>query len=756
MSSRLQTLRPDNDDLVDAGFLVVLGGLALSSFHASFGGVLFMVPAMFALLVGMAVAHAARRLRLDPLLTTAIVFVAYVLLVGTVALRDQATAGFLPSLDTMRGAVESIVTGWKRLLTTAPPVGNRAGLFIVPAICGVVAGAVGLSAARRSTSAWLALLPVYATLALGLLCGPKRPVSVLLHGVVLTVVVIVWMAVRRQRLRPVLHHAARQRRMLSAAGMLLVVGLASLTVGPHLPMVQASDRVVWRNELNPPFDPSQYPSPLNGYRRYLKQLKEKTLFTISGLPAGVPVRLATMDVYDGLVWRVAGATHGTSGLFERVGDDVGSDFPGQRATIHITIGEGFPADSVWVPTVGEVRSITFGGPRAQQLTDDYRYNHTTDTGVVPLGFRPGDEYTMVVTLPTLAAVLADQPDPEVIPQLAADVLTIPSVTSFGADIADVSQETNQIRKAELLASYLSNGFYNDPAKTGSSLPSGHGQARLENFVKGKVLVGDAEQYAATAGVIAAIYKIPARVVMGFQFPAGTGDGPVNVLGSEAEAWMEVPVKGLGWVGLNTTPPRTREQQQVEQQQSKVPDRQTQVPPPPAIIVADAPVDPASSSGGKRERTKEQRDALSPDAGGVPVALVAAGIAAVPLVLAGGASGTIFGLKRRRQRRRRLTGSPNQRIANGWSELVDNFRDMGRPVPRVATRGEVAAFSGAAVIGLAMRADAAVFGPGEPSDDAVDAYWADVQRAMNDARASMKWTDRWKSRLSLTSLTMKER
>ena len=746
-------LQPDADEWIDAGFVMLLGAISLYAFEASFGGSQFLVVGLVGVVVGLVVAHVAQRLMLDPLLTACAALVAYALIVGTFAMPEQSLASFLPSVETVRASLTSMVTGWKRLLTTSPPLGSRSGLLIVPGLCGTIAGVVSFSFARRTKSAWLGLVPMAMVLVLGLLCGVDRPVSVVLHGGLLAAVSISWMAVRRHRSRPALHHISQLNRVAAGAAMLAFAAGVGLGVGPNLPYVDASDRVVWRDDLRPPFDPSLYPSPLNGYRRYLTEWKDSELFTITGLPEGVPIRLAAMDVYDGLVWRVSGATAGTSGLFERVGDVVADDFGGKRQTITVRIGKDFPTNSVWVPAVGEVRTIRFGGPRQSELTEAYRYNRYNDVAATPIGFREGDEYTMEVVLPALESVLSTTTNLSLVPQLPPDVLQVPAVTYFGARIPAVATEGNQVTRALNLGRYMSgNGYYNDPHKTGSTLASGHGFARLENFVKGEALVGDAEQFAAASGVIATDYLIPVRVVMGFEIPPAVWvDGPILVSGDNAEAWIEIPVEGIGWVAINTTPDREQERELVVEEQSKVPERETQVPPPPAIIVPDAPVDPAAGEVGKSERSKAQRDALADGGGGLSSLLVGALIGTAPAAVLATLGVGILGLKNRRRTLRRSSGLPNQRIANGWRELVDGYRDMGKAMPTIVTRREAALFVGPGVSHLAGWADAVVFGPGEPDDDEVSAYWAEVGDDLESSLAVMSAVDRWKAKLSLTSL-----
>jgi hypothetical protein len=55
----------------------------------------------------------------------------------------------------------------------------------------------------------------------------------------------------------------------------------------------------------PPFDITDYPSPLQSFRGYVRDDADKTLFTVTGLPKDGRVRLATMDAYDGIVYNVS-------------------------------------------------------------------------------------------------------------------------------------------------------------------------------------------------------------------------------------------------------------------------------------------------------------------------------------------------------------------------------------------------------------------------------------------------------------------
>lgn len=752
-------------EVIDAAFVVLLGVISASTFRESFGGFSYLPSALVGVIAGTTVALAAARFKLSVLPTAAIGVIVFVVVVGTVAFRERATVGVLPSIDTVRNALEGVVTGWKDLLTIAPPIGGANGLFIVPALCAFAVGLVSTRAARTTRSTLWVLLPVFVSLTLGLLCGFAEPVSILLHGLVVAVAGLTWTAVREHRRRPVVNHTASTARVVRAALLLAVAGVIGLSIGPSLPLVDAGARVAWRSEVHPPFNPSLYPSPLNGYRRYVKALKDTTLFTVEGLPKGIPIRLATMDAYDGLVWRVSGGTSGTSGLFERVGEHVKPDFEGDMARITFTIGDGYPADLVWMPTVGEVASIEFGGPRAEELAQSLRYNRWTDVAATPLTLRSGDSYTLEVALPHTEDDVRRAGASNVIPQVENDITQIDSVTAFasGALLQPVAEQTDEVSKALKLAEALRTAWYldpnTDPASGRTTQPSGHGAARLDHFVdvdapeKGAP-EGDAEQFAATAGLVAAAYQIPSRVVIGFvTSKAGSSVGPVAVTGNDAEAWIEVPVEGFGWVGLTVTPDRDRPKPKVDPTPSKLPERQTQVPAPKTNLIPDLPVDASAATPQEREQPDDDTSTLDTITSNLWL-IVALLAVASPLFAVGGTGGVIAHAKRRRRRRRWNADSPSQRIAGAWSELSDAMLDHGHPIPFAASRHEAARFCGGGTLALAARADQAVFGPGEPSDAEVDAYWAAVDNELDELKAASSRFGRWKAKANLTSLIEK--
>jgi hypothetical protein len=114
-------------------------------------------------------------------------------------------------------------------------------------------------------------------------------------------------------------------------------------------------------------------------------------------------------------------------------------------------------------------------------------------------------------------------------------------------------------------------------------------------------------------------------------------------------------------------------------------------------------------------------------------------------------GLIVGLKALRRRRRRSRGTTGQRIHAGWIEIIDTARDLGRPIPSKATRREVAQFVDDGIVPLARRADQASFGPDEPTEAEVTAFWDEVGKSRTDLLAGAGAGGRAKAALSLVSL-----
>ena len=538
------------------------------------------------------------------------------------------------------------------------------------------------------------------------------------------------------------------------------------------PFAQSQERTIWRQTVTPPFDPLQYPSPLSGYRRYVKEasVKDQVMFTVEGLPEGIPVRLATMDAYDGLVWQVTGGdaedpSLNDSGSFERVGASLEPEFAGEMATVTVTIGK---YNDVWIPDVGEVRSLEFTGSaggreRDRQLADAFRYNRATDTAASRLRLREGDRYVMEVRLPVMMDALAGAELIPTEPRLGQSLVVPEIAQKLQAEVLSIKDTGAQL---DTMRQLMSEGTYSDGDRNSGQQGSraGHSSYRLTDFV-GRYpklpLIGNAEQYAATyALAFRDLGHLPTRVVMGFRPSKASIDGPVDVLAREVEAWVEVPVKDAGWVAIFPTPPRDQLALTASAEQQPEPDYRTQNPPPPPLI--DPEFESSATASGKAKATKktEPPKPAETDENGESLLSGSLGlvmkVVGLPMVLLLGAAGLIVLLKARRRRRRRTEGAPHVRISNGWREVTDLALDMGQPVPSTTTRREAAAFVGASTGHLASRADEVVWGGSEPTDADVDQYWAELSSTLSSMRSELGVFERFKAAVSLRSLKLSQR
>ncbi|WP_448629162.1 transglutaminase family protein [Cellulomonas soli] len=283
---------------------------------------------------------------------------------------------------------------------------------------------------------------------------------------------------------------------------------AGVLAGPVV--VGDTPRFVLRDEITPPFDPRDFPSPLSAYRRYVQLGEDSVLFTVDGLPEGARVRLATMDTYDGVVWNVAGdGSAEDSGRFRRVGAQIESGAQGSPAEVTVEIGA---LGGVWLPTVGQATSVRLADSEA---TAGLRYNDATGAAVLTGGLHTGLSYTLDVVVPDVPT------DEEIGTARASDVAlpepqAVPDVVLTTAQ--DVAREAGSpVQIARTLADWLSQeGFYSD-GSDGLSL-SGHGADRMLSLLDGSAMIGDGEQYASAMALMAREMGLPARVVLGFVPP----------------------------------------------------------------------------------------------------------------------------------------------------------------------------------------------------------------------------------------------
>lgn len=753
-STRMKALAPTQPDLVDAGFLVGMLVLALVGFRTTFDTPIYLAAGILGILLGVGLSHVANVLRQPIIVIAGLVIAAYFLVGGFVGVRERLLAGIVPTGSSITGLSSVAISGWKDMLTTLPPVDGSGQLVVLPYLLGLLGGTVGFTVARRTRLPWLAVLTPLAVSSIVILLGTRTPAAALPIGLGTAVLAAGWVVVRSRRLSLVTvggsESAGRRARVITGAALLAVAAAAATVVAPALAGSNARDRVVLRAYVEPPFDPTSYPSPVAGFRKYTegaKLLWDQTLLSVSGLPAGTRLRFATLDAYSGTAWTAGNSSADSTrpDTYQRVGTVIEQPSVAEPKTYTVTVEAAYAAISdlnVWLPAAGPATRVEFAGGTAAAHAASLRYNLALGQGIVPDRLRAGD---VVQVSGGVNAVSGDGsliPGSGVLMDASTFAFLAPQATKWGGGQGDPWAQLMSVAKHLKL-----NGAYSDgtTAAEVQYLP-GHGVGRLLTFANVKQPVGNDEQYAAVFALVANQLGVPARVVVGATVPEGGA-----VRGQDVHVWVEVLSSDGSWVGVPETvfmPDRTKKPDQQEPPAAQ--DFDTKVVPPPP---ASRPPGSADSLGTADAGAEGLIDGPT-DPGFVMPAwlLTTARFAGPPLAVVLGTCAVIVLAKGTRRRRRRSQGAPTTRLAGGWREIVDRAADLGASVPAASTRREQGiGLSALGVQDLADAADAGVFGPGEPSDAEVADYWSRVDGARRAMASTYPRWQRWRAAVSLRSL-----
>jgi hypothetical protein len=756
--------------MLDAGALLVLLGLGVLGFSLSFGGDPYYLIAGFGgILLGLGIAAANAHFRLGLLITAAATLGAYLVLGTVLAVPDAAIAGFIPSIESLRTLLLGVVFAWKDMLTVGVPVGTAGGMLIVPFLSALITGlAAGLASWRLKSPYW-PLLPVLVLFVTGIAFSTNAGFLNVERGISLTVVAIAWATFRRDAHRrsdtrkvsvnrPTAHAAtarrAKVRRLGTAAG---VIAATVVITAVASPLVTASDdRTVLRNTIVPPFDPKDYITPLASFRNFVKDKKDDELFLVKGLPRDGRVRLAALDAFNGTNYNM---DPNSSGNFSKVGDaksintlaDSDGIVPSNDYTLDITIGD---YQGYFLPGGRRTTGITFTGDSSGAASGLY-FNSGTDTAVTTQGLAKGDSYRVQVSDPAkLEHGQLTQYDFAKV--TLPEALEVPPVVGSQANDLSADAPTAIDRVRQIEAHFQKKGAFSNGLIDDGQLPSvsGHGSARIRNLLTAKQMLGDDEQYAVAMSLMLRHLGIPSRVVMGFYpDPKSPENGveEVKITGKDVHAWVEVAFDRVGWVSFDPTPPKDNVPIPPDPENKSKPKPQVLQPPPPPQEPADLPPDSSPDALDADQKKNNPWLFWGPILTAIGVALIPIGILALPLLL-------IALLKGRRRKTRFSDGHPAQRVGGGWNEVVSLATDMGAAVDSRATRRESAVVLGEAFPGtagtttlLAHRADASIFGAGQPSEAEVQEYWTIVDGSLKEMTATVGFWGRQAARFSPRSL-----
>ncbi|ATG54351.1 cysteine protease [Brachybacterium ginsengisoli] len=760
--------------------MAVIGGLfvlAMLGFHEVYGGVQYLLTGIMALVLGTLIALIGARWRWGPLRLTPALLVVYFLFGPMFAALTRALWGVLPTPGALWELLKAPVTSWKSVLTVAPPVGVAQGVLAVVWISVLVLSLLGMSIVLRSRFYALAWILPLALIGVTIVFGTDQAFAPVLRGVLYAIISVAWLTWRFEGARlssaqsTIISDTVRpgswknpalRRRVIGGALIMALAGGGAVAAHSLLDPPAGTIRYATRDHISPPFDPRQYVSPLTEFRGYLKDQRDATLFTVSGMSSGEHVRLATMDQWDLQVYNVASSTDkdSASGAFLRTAPGVDlHQGDSAEAVSTVTIGK---YRGVWMPTIGSrtnrVDLEGMSGDRSSVTSENLYLNQASQTLVNSRGVQEGDSYEL--SYEPYPELTKEQRDGEATfsEMTLPDNAPVDAFKQFATEWSGDEKEDSDYERMENLTralkedAYFSHGLGEDSASN-----SGHGASRLLAMMEEEVSfdkdvpdaqpmgrIGDQEQYAALLAVMARSIGIPARVVMGFEVPEGQ-EGTVAITGENVTAWVEVSFDGIGWVRFDPAPDEDEDPTQPKPKEVEDPLPQVAQPPPPPAEPPSPP--PGAMSEDSDDTGKDDQDKTS------WVAYV--GIGLTPIVLLLFAALAVVLAKRRRRGRRRTRGSLPSRVDGGWQEILDLMADMGRAPDPLLTRTELAARLDADIpavgaASLAGRADRAVFGPDDLPDAAADEYWAQVMAARRSMSAAVPWHRRLRAMLSLRS------
>ncbi|KRE26158.1 transglutaminase domain-containing protein [Agromyces sp. Soil535] len=674
----------------------------------------FIVAASVAIVAGSAIGFAGARFHWPAWAVVIAVFGAYVVLGVPAAVPGSALAGVIATPQGLVDLVAGAALSWKQLVTIAVPVGSYQALLVPPFLLALVASTCAVTIALRSRRPAAAVIPPALLLLAGIALGVVHAALAMETGLAFLITSVAWLvrvAIAHRRAittgRPVEAALADARRVLGASAIVAVALVGATAASFALPV---PPRSVVRAELQPPFEPRAHESPLAGFRSaFERDAADVPMLEVRGLPAGAGIRLATLDTYDGIVYSVGG-TDGTaeSGRFTRVPYRLDqSDAVGEHTRLDVVV---LGYSDVWVPGIGQLERITFGGERAELLADGFFYNDVTGTGAVQVGLESGDRYTAESVTPTALARIDElRPGTSVLPATPELPDELARLLDQWAPASDEPGERLQALIAGFQREgYVSHGLDEDEAPS----RSGHAIDRLVELATERPMVGDGEQYAVAAALMARRIGFPARVVVGYlsdpEDDAEDGDTTVFV-SSEQQAWIEVQTADGAWRSIDPNP-EPREIPEREPDQPTVVSRPQSALPPPAERTPVDDLDPDP------DLAFDQRDEPEPWVAALLGALGVAGFVVLGLALLVSPFLAIIVAKLRRRRLRRRAPTSVERIEGGWQEFADTAADYGYPIRPNATRAEQAAtVGGLAPLVLASVVDRAVFAPDGPGD-----------------------------------------
>jgi transglutaminase-like putative cysteine protease len=369
------------------------------------------------------------------------------------------------------------------------------------------------------------------------------------------------------------------------------------------------------------------------------------------------LRLLTLDIYDGTVWRTADRPVPED---NRVTEGLPNP-PGLSPTVgrtelayQIEITENL--QSQWLP-------LPYPAAEVRTADGDWRY-HAETLDVVSTDRRT-DGLRYDVTSLQVQATAEDLAGLPPLPGRFLETLSLPD--DLPAVVRDLAREVtadseNNFERAVALQTWFRNdgGFVYDLA-----VNPGNGSDDLISFLDERR--GYCEQYAASMAIMARVLGIPSRVAVGYLRGEQTQPGFWIVRAQDAHAWPELFFEGIGWVRFEPTPgSRTGSPPSYTvpgSQAAEIPESLSQPVPTGADDsdpAAAAPLDDLVQQG--------------PAAGSTPSRLPLVAVVAVLVLLA--LTPVLAGWASRRRRWIVAGDDPARQAEAAWADILDAALEVG--------------------------------------------------------------------------------
>ncbi len=729
--------------------------VAASSLLSVMRGPGLWIGAVLGVAVPLASNALASRFRLVTLEWVALSLALFLLLGGVVA-------GPAPSPATYGDFVRGLVGGWADLLSSVPPVSATDEFAVLPYALAWVGCTLGLGLLRHVRIALAGAVGPAVAFGVGLLFSLELRGIALIQGSLLVALSLALGWYQQRRLGFEIDEeignttvARKRARLLYAGAALALAAGAAPVLAPFAPGIDDRPRFDLRDQLEPPWNPLDEPSPLAQIKsNYVDDVRDDVVFVANG--DFIPRRwgLATLAAFDGSVWTVGDSD--LQGLAPFVPIDLNTPESTElglapRSAIDIQV-EIIDLEGPWLPLPGWAESIV---PSEGLTAGSLRFNGRTGTAALPDGVEGLSYAATVRPSPILSDQELQTATFEGGGQLGLDQQAA-SVRDWSADVVEGAdagwEQVGAIRDDLRLGGYLAD----EQAKPG------HSWARLNEFFDVERVYGNEEQYAAVAGIAARNAGLKARIVVGYLIDRAkldTASGSVPVTRTEASAWLEVLTVEHGWVPIDVTPDRdnepTLEDSGVRTESVAAPNPPPTIPPPPEQEVA--PDDELDELDEDDEDDEDEQGSR-----GIPTPLLAAAVAVVgPISLVAFWLGVVVTLKALRRRHRRVSGDSSRQVAGAWFEMRDRLDEFGLAAPsnsslhEFATHAEAQSNAAVGVKELADLADQTAFAPSGGPPEIAAAAWDRSEAIVSRVRRSRSPLERLRVLANARSVLRKD-